>query len=291
MAKTYHFVTLDVFTDRRFGGNPLAVFADAQGLDTSTMQALASEFNLSETTFVLPPIDARHTAQVRIFTPSAEIGFAGHPNIGTAWVLAALGRDTDGRLTFEGGSGPVEIDVERESGELRMCRLVAPQPLRLGVAPDAADLASCAQLKPSEIGRTDVASVGLDCVCAEVALETLAQAAPDASAFRAVADRWLGPQGRFMLCLYARDGHQLRSRVFGPLYGVTEDPACGSATAALTGLLLERDAASTSRIVMHMGSEMGRPSVLHAGAEKQGDQVRVWLAGQCVEMTRGYIDL
>ncbi|MFZ4652049.1 MAG: PhzF family phenazine biosynthesis protein, partial [Rubrivivax sp.] len=86
MARAYDFVTLDVFTDRRFGGNPLAVFADARGLDTATMQALAGEFNLSETTFVLPPEDPRHTAKVRIFTPSAEIGFAGHPNIGTAWV-------------------------------------------------------------------------------------------------------------------------------------------------------------------------------------------------------------
>jgi|LakMenEpi03Aug12_release.lakeMendotaPanAssembly.Ray.scaffolds.fasta_scaffold35180_2 trans-2,3-dihydro-3-hydroxyanthranilate isomerase len=291
MAKTYHFVTLDVFTDRRFGGNPLAVFPDARGLDTATMQALAGEFNLSETTFVLPPQDPRHTAQVRIFTPSAEIGFAGHPNIGTAWVLAALGHDTDGRLTFEGGSGPVEISVEREGGELRRCRLMAPQPLRLGAAPTAADLAPCARLVESDIGRTDVASVGLDCVCAEVAPDTLARAAPDASAFRAVADRWLGPQGRFMLCLYARDGDQLRSRVFGPLYGVTEDPACGSATAALAGLMLERDAAPSSRVVMHMGSEIGRPSVLHAGAQRLGDEVRVWLAGQCVEMTRGSIDL
>ena len=233
MAKAYEFITLDVFTDRPFGGNPLAVFPDARGLDTSTMQALAGEFNLSETTFVLPPEDARHTAKVRIFTPSAEIGFAGHPNIGTAWVLAMQGQDQQGRLVFEGGSGPVDIDVERDGDELKICRLMAPQSLKLGVAPSAADLAPCARLVAADIGRTDVASVGLDCVCAEVSVDALGRAGPDASAFRAVADRWLGPQGRFMLCLYARDGNQLRSRVFGPLYGVTEDPACGSATAAL----------------------------------------------------------
>jgi trans-2,3-dihydro-3-hydroxyanthranilate isomerase len=94
-----------------------------------------------------------------------------------------------------------------------------------------------------------------------------------------------------MLCLYARDGDQLRSRVFGPLYGVTEDPACGSATAALTGLLLERDAAPNKRTVMRMGTEVGRPSVLYAGAERSGDGVRVWLAGQCVEMMRGSISV
>ncbi|MCE2688315.1 MAG: PhzF family phenazine biosynthesis protein [Rubrivivax sp.] len=289
MARAYEFITLDVFTDRPFGGNPLAVFPDARGLDTSTMQALAGEFNLSETTFVLPPEDARHTAKVRIFTPSAEIGFAGHPNIGTAWVLAMQGQDQQGRLVFEGGSGPVDIDVERDGDELKICRLMAPQSLKLGVAPSAADLAPCARLVAADIGRTDVASVGLDCVCAEVSLEALGRAGPDASAFRAVADRWLGPQGRFLLCLYARDGDQLRSRVFGPLYGVTEDPACGSATAALAGLVLQRDEATNNRIVMHMGAEIGRPSVLYAGAQRGDDGVRVWLAGQCVEMMRGTV--
>ena len=289
MTRAYEFVTLDVFTDRRFGGNPLAVFPDARGLDTATMQALAGEFNLSETTFVLPPEDARHTAKVRIFTPAAEIGFAGHPNIGTAWVLAQQGRDLQGRMVFEGGSGPVELGVERDAQGLKICKLMAPQRLKLGAAPGAADLAPCARLATADIGRTDVASVGLDCVCAEVSEDTLAHAGPDASAFRALADRWLGPQGRFMLCLYARDGDRLRSRVFGPLYGVTEDPACGSATAALAGLMLERDAATDNRIVMRMGSEIGRPSVLHAGAQRGEDGVRVWLAGQCVEMMRGTV--
>jgi trans-2,3-dihydro-3-hydroxyanthranilate isomerase len=183
----------------------------------------------------------------------------------------------------------VDIDVERDGDELKICRLMAPQSLKLGVAPSAADLAPCARLVAADIGRTDVASVGLDCVCAEVSQEALGRAGPDASAFRAVADRWLGPQGRFMLCLYARDGDQLRSRVFGPLYGVTEDPACGSATAALAGLMLQRDEATNNRIVMHMGAEIGRPSVLYAGAQRGDDGVRVWLAGQCVEMMRGTV--
>jgi trans-2,3-dihydro-3-hydroxyanthranilate isomerase len=206
-------------------------------------------------------------------------------------MLAAKGLDTHGRLTLEGGSGLVEIDVERDRGELRMCRLMTPQVLRLSAAPNAAELAPCAGLDASDIRQTDVASVGLDCVCAEVSVEVLARAAPNASAFRAVADRWLGPQGRFMLCLYARDGNQLRSRVFGPLYGVTEDPACGSATAALAGLLLERDGAPSNRLVMQMGAEIGRPSVLYTGAQRGDEGVRVWLAGQCVEMTRGTFSL
>lgn len=291
MARDYEFVTLDVFTDRRFGGNPLAIVPDARGLDTPTMQALAAEFNLSETTFVLPPEDPVHTAKVRIFTPSAEIGFAGHPNIGTAWWLASQGRDQEGQLSFEGGSGVVNIVVERDQGRLSSCRLMTPQALRLGAAPSAGDLAPCANLSAADIGRTDVASVGLDCVCAEVPEAALPRAAPDAAAFRALADRWLGPGSRFMLCLYTRHGDALRSRVFGPLYGVTEDPACGSATAALAGLLLERDGAPSNRIVMHMGNEIGRPSELHAGAERGDEGVRVWLAGQCVEVMRGTLSV
>src|SRR5882672_1210816 len=108
VMRTFSFVTVDVFTDRRFGGNPLAVFPDAQGLSDGEMQSLAGEFNLSETTFVLPPEDAANTARVRIFSRKAEMPFAGHPNVGTGWVLAGLGRDRDGTLRFEEIAGLVE---------------------------------------------------------------------------------------------------------------------------------------------------------------------------------------
>src|SRR5260370_9714886 len=98
--RSFSFVTVDVFTDHRFGGNPLAVFPDAQGLSDGEMQSLAAEFNLSETTFVLPPEDAANTARVRIFNRRSEMPFAGHPNVGTGWVLARLGRPRDGVLRF-----------------------------------------------------------------------------------------------------------------------------------------------------------------------------------------------
>ena len=111
---TYSFVTVDVFTDRRFGGNPLAVFPDASGLSDGEMQSLAAEFNLSETTFVVPPDDPSNTARVRIFNRTSEMPFAGHPNVGTGWVLAGLGRDRDGVLRFEEIAGLVEIRVERD---------------------------------------------------------------------------------------------------------------------------------------------------------------------------------
>src|SRR6185369_14616439 len=130
----YSFVTVDVFTDRRFGGNPLAVFPDARGLSDSDMQALAAEFNLSETTFVLPPSDPANTARVRIFNRKAEMPFAGHPNVGTGWVLAGQGRDRGGMLRFEELAGLVEIQVDRsESGKAPSCvTIAAPQPLSLG---------------------------------------------------------------------------------------------------------------------------------------------------------------
>jgi trans-2,3-dihydro-3-hydroxyanthranilate isomerase len=283
----YAFVTVDVFTNQRFGGNPLAVFPEATGLDSAQMQALAAEFNLSETTFVLPPQDAANTAQVRIFTPKVEIGFAGHPNLGTAWVLAQQGKDKAGLLRFEEAGGLVTVSVERQAGSLVSCRVEAPQALKLSEAPDTAELAACGGLKASDLLQTDVASVGLDCVYALVPEAALAHAAPDLAAFRTLARRWLGPQGRFHLCLYARDGQRLHARVFGPLNGVTEDPACGSATCSLAAMLLHQDGGETNRLVMHMGAEMGRPSMLHCGARRAPDGIRAWVGGSCVDVLRG----
>src|SRR3979490_1723410 len=131
---TFSFVTVDVFTDHRFGGNPLAVFPDARGMNDADMQSLAAEFNLSETTFVLPPQDPANTARVRIFNRRSEMPFAGHPNVGTGWVLAGLGRDRDGVLRFEEIAALVEVSVERDGGggHLRAVTIAAPQPLSLG---------------------------------------------------------------------------------------------------------------------------------------------------------------
>src|SRR5258708_19028779 len=128
--KAYAFVTVDVFQDRRFRGNPLAVFPDARGLSDADMQSLAGEFNLSETTFVLPPENPAHSARVRIFNRTAEMPFAGHPNVGTGYVLAGEGRDKDGVLRFEELAGLVEVKVERDrAGTLTGATIAAPQPL------------------------------------------------------------------------------------------------------------------------------------------------------------------
>lgn len=285
---TYRFETLDVFTDVRFGGNPLAVFPDAAGLDAVQMQAFAREFNLSETTFVLPPEDSANTARVRIFTPQAELPFAGHPNVGTAWVLAGTGRDRDGVLRFEEAAGLVEVSVERRDGGMTGCRVAAPRPLSVAEAPGPDDLAACAGLAAGEVRDAAVASVGTAAVCASVPAEALERAAPDAAAFRATAARWPGLGGRFLLCLYARESTGIvRARVFAPLHGIAEDPATGSAASALAALLLHRDGGDALDFDMHQGAEMGRPSLMKVGAERAVDGVRAWVGGACVPVLRG----
>ena len=182
--RTYSFVTVDVFTDRRFGGNPLAVFPDASGLSDGEMQSLAAEFNLSETTFVLPPDDPANTARVRIFNRTSEMPFAGHPNVGTGWVLAGLGRDRDGVLRFEEIAGLVEVRVERDGArQPRAVTIAAPQPLSLGAEMPVDLLAGCVGLDASDVvvaaHRPVVASVGNSFVIAEVTAAALSRAAPD----------------------------------------------------------------------------------------------------------------
>ena len=243
---TYAFVTVDVFTARRFGGNPLAVFPDASGLSDGEMQSLAAEFNLSETTFVVPPENPANTARVRIFNRTSEMPFAGHPNVGTGWVLAGLGRDRGGVLRFEEIAGLVEVNVERDGsgGHLRAVTIAAPQPLSLGAEMPVELLAGCTGVDVSDVivsvHRPVVASVGNSFVIAEVTAAALSRAVPDISRFRSAVEVFpaLGPR-RLPLYLYARDGaDRLRARMFSPLSGTTEDPATGSAATPLAALLL-----------------------------------------------------
>ena len=292
---SYEFVTVDVFTDRRFGGNPLAVFPDAQGISDADMQALASEFNLSEITFVLPPSDPAHTARVRIFGPTHELPFAGHPNVGTALVLAARAGAPPEAMVFEELAGLVRVCLAREGGQLT-ATVDAPQPLRLGADVPPPLVAACAGLSLGDI-VTDahgpcVASVGLGFALAEVSAAALAGAAPDVAAFREAAAATPTMPGTFSLHLYARDGDRLRARMFAPLAGIPEDPATGSANAALAALLLHL-APGRDRVAFEVaqGAEMGRPSLLRACAWREGSEVRAGVGGGAVPVLRGSVDL
>lgn len=289
------FVTVDVFTDRKFGGNPLAVVLDAQGLSTEQMQSIAAEFNLAETTFVLPPRDPAHTAHVRIFTPKSEMPFAGHPNVGTAFALAHLGKAAGDRFVFEEKAGLVPLDITRENGKVVATRLAAPQPLSVGetIAPEI--VASAVGLSVADIVRPPVlASTGVTFVFAEVASRAVLKAASyntDVFMKHLPMDRAVG------IHLYVpakEEGVEIQTRMFAPLYGVPEDPATGGANVTLIGLLGHLDPRPDLALskTIGQGFDMGRPSILEASAVKKAGKVEAThIGGRCVPMMSGTIEL
>jgi trans-2,3-dihydro-3-hydroxyanthranilate isomerase len=292
---SYDYITLDVFTDRRFGGNPLAVFPNAEGLDTATMQALAAEMNYSETTFVLPPRDPANSAQVRIFNRTAEMPFAGHPNVGTAHALARLGLAGGDVLRFEELAGLVEVRLIRENGECVGAEIDAPQTLSKFGTFDAEEIAACLSLSPEHIETRNHlpvrASLGVDFVLAEVEPDALAMATADLTAYRRVAAARDEVGERLSIFFYAADGDGIRARMFAPLAGTWEDPATGSANATLAALRLSLSDAQALAYHAVQGVEMGRESRLALRAWRAEDGVRASVGGRCVEVFRGTISL
>jgi trans-2,3-dihydro-3-hydroxyanthranilate isomerase len=292
------YITVDVFTDRAFGGNPLAVVLDAGGLSTAQMQAITSEFNYAETTFVLPPRDAAHDAQVRIFTVNKEIPFAGHPNVGTAFVLATQATKPPARLKFEEGAGLVPVEILNEGGKVFGAELTAPQPLKKLTQFSAEQAAAVVSLSSADI-RTDrhppqIVSVGLPFLVVELASrDGLRRARPDAAAFA----RTFPCDGSDAVYLYTRDippaekTSDLQARMFHPgSSGLSEDSATGSATVAVAALLAdlasERDGELKLRI--GQGVDMGRPSLLLTRVRKaNGAIASAHVGGTCVPMMEG----
>jgi len=289
----YRYCTCDVFTDTRFGGNPLAVLPEAAGLSERQMLQIAREFNYSESAFVFPP-ERGQARRVRIFTTSGELPFAGHPNIGTAFVLATTGAlgpiDTSVTVTFEELAGLVPIVIRRRS-ESFWCELSAPEPLSLGPTAPADLVASAVSLAPEDVvtttHRPQVASVGVPFLMVELRdRAALARARVAMPAFEALAAR----NGTARVHLYARSGDEVdfRARMFNPL----EDPATGSANCALVGLLSHCDAAADGAVVCRIaqGVEMGRPSLLEGRAEKRGGAVvATRIGGSSVLVSEGVI--
>ena len=309
------FATVDVFTTAPFSGNPLAIVLDAEGLSAAQMQAVAREFNYVETTFVLPPEDPAHTAQVRIFTPDRELPFAGHPNVGTAFVLArqgqAFGRAIRDDVVFEEKAGLVPVRVLREAGEAQRtsqfdavgAELTAPEPFRRGGDIDPALVAAAVSLPAGEVatGRhiPTVASVGLPFLIAELrSRDALRRMCPDPAALTE-ALRLAGVTG---LHLYTADTAgdatggkcDLSARMVCRMPIVVEDPATGSANGALVALLAQIDPQpdTTIKLTVAQGVDMGRPSLLHAQARKTGGVIdAVKVGGRCVEVMEGSFSL
>lgn len=292
------YITVDVFTDRAFGGNPLAVVLDAGGLSTAQMQAIATEFNYSETTFVLPPANPAHDAQVRIFTVRSEIPFAGHPNVGTAFVMATLAAKPPARLLFEEKAGLVPVEILTEQGAVVNAELTAPQPLKRLSYFSAEQAAACLSLSAGDV-KTDrhapqIVSVGLPFLAVELASrEALRRARPDAAAFA----KTFRCDDSDAVYFYTREVPasekpcDLQARMFHPgASGLSEDPATGSATAAAAALLADLDPVRDGEVKLNIGQgvDMGRPSLLKTRVRKQNGAVTsVHVGGGCVLMMEG----
>lgn len=295
------YVTADVFTDRMFGGNPLAVVLDAAGLSTAQMQAIALEFNYSETTFVLPPEDSAHTAKVRIFTPRTEVPFAGHPNVGTAFMLAREGRfaaaAAAGKFVFEEAAGLVPLQLLHEGGVIVGAELRAPEALSRRTLVSREVAAACLSLDPRDIAMQahapQIISVGLPFLAVELeSRDALSRSKPNIAAHSEL----LPLDGADAIFAYCRAGNEpgaadetvLHARVFSPLDGIVEDPATGSACAAAIALLaaLEADGRTERTWRIHQGVDMGRPSLL-LGRTTSATAIGTHIGGRCVPVLDG----
>jgi trans-2,3-dihydro-3-hydroxyanthranilate isomerase len=292
--RAFRFVTVDVFTETRFGGNQLAVFPDARGLTDAEMQALAAEFNLSETTFVLPPENPQNSARVRIFNRVREMGFAGHPNVGTAYVLGQEDEGVPRAYRFEEPAGLVEVTLMRDgNGSVTGAEVAAPQPLTTGATLPVPLAAACAGIPETAMitarhPPTLATDGGNPRLLTEVTPEGLAAASPDLGAFRqAVTDHPEATRGFLSLYIYCRDGAGVRTRMFSPLVGTWEDAATGSAATLLAGFLLHLGGAQECAWRMLQGVEMGRPSLMLARACRRPEGIRAWVGGSSVPVLRG----
>ncbi len=296
----YRFLTADVFTSVRFGGNPLAVFPDARGLGDLQMQQIAQEFNLSETVFVLPPVEPAHTRRLRIFTPARELPFAGHPTVGAAFVLAAIGEIAlSGKHTsivFEEGVGPVPVTLAAQDGQPVSATLTTAVPPTFGPPPPRnAALAALLGLHEDDLVTGDYAPQAVSCGVPFLFVPVRGRAALasirlNRERWEQVLAIWWANQVYVLAFEPELPGSHLRARMFAPAMGIIEDPATGSAAAALAGYLGARDAMQTGtlRWVVEQGFEMGRPSTLTVEADKvEGVITAVRVGGAAVLVSEG----
>ena len=297
----YRYHTADVFTHQPFGGNPLAVVMDATGLDGETMRTIAREFNYSETVFVLPPDNPAHTARLRIFTPARELPFAGHPTVGTAFLLVHSGAvDFDGpetRLVLEEGVGPVPVTVHRDgAGRVASCQLSVAQLPEFGPpAPERGAIAAMLGLAPDQLLDGEFAPTAVSC-----GVPFLLVGVRDSAAVRRSRPdlvQWAKILGNFwateaLVYTPAPDlpDCELHGRMYAPSMGIPEDPATGAAGAALAGFLGSRAGDGSHAWRLAQGVEMGRPSRLMLEADTAGGAVTgVRVGGTSVAVCEGWI--
>lgn len=290
----YDFMILDVFTDKAFGGNQLAVLTDARGITAEAMQTIAREFNFPETTFVLPPSDPKNTRHVRIFTPGGELPFAGHPTVGTACALAMSGQAQVGEVVLEEGVGPVQVTTRNDNGAYSARLRLNRGPDVSDVVPSVEDVAATISLDPKDIDRVFCAGMGPRFTFVQVASrETVDRSQLDHQQWRrALADTW-GAQ-LFVFAGELSDGSEIYGRMYAPALGIAEDPATGAAAAAIVGAAASANGhgAGELRLDIVQGVAMGRPSFLGASAKIEGGAVSsIEVGGSCVLIAEGKIDV
>ena len=276
MPDRFRYVVCDVFTDTPLAGNQLAVFTDARGIPEERLQRLAKELNLAETTFVYPPKDDGHVF-MRIFTPAAELPFAGHPTLGTAFVLAGPLQLLEIRI--ETGRGTIPVRVEREGARIVFGRMEQPLPTIVPFerADELQSVLGVDSTLPIELYDNGVPHV----LVALASREEVAALRPDQQRLAAL--------GTYGINCFAGDGLTWKTRMFGPMLGIPEDPATGSAAGPLA-LHLARHGriAFGDEIEISQGAEIGRPSTLYARADGTADAVeRIEVGGSAVIVARG----
>jgi len=298
-----HYHRVDVFTDRAFGGNPLAVFTNGRGLSGETMQALAREFNLSETTFVLPPDDPRHDYRVRIFTPEQELPMAGHPTVGTSFVLARehmVRRDADEvMITLEEGVGPIPVRIVYGGGEPVFAEMSQPLPTFGPRLEDRGLVAAMLSLSEGDLEEglpLEVVSCGVPFLYVPVrGLDAARRARPRPDLIERAAADGVPPE----LFLFTREvvhaGSTVHSRMFAPGLGVVEDPATGAASGPLGCYLVRHGLVAcdgAAEIVSEQGVEMNRPSFVYIRIERRGGEfTAVRVGGRSHYMGEGFVEV
>lgn len=290
------FVTLDVFTDKLFAGNPLAVVLEPDGLDAAAMQGIAREFNLSETVFVWPPEDKAHRAKLRIFTPARELPFAGHPTVGTA-VLLGL-QSSAGDFVLEEKVGPVPCRVQTKGAGSGIATFDIPRlPAKEADVTDLGAIAKALGLSAADVGldsfKAERWSAGNPFTCVPVrGLDAIGRVRIDLGSF----DTAFGGGAHaaaFIFCRETREQSMFHARMFAPVMGVHEDPATGSAVAAFSGYLAAhggyRD--GEHRLRIEQGYEMGRPSLIELTLKISGGKLTgASIGGSAVVVMEGTIE-
>ncbi len=298
------FLLLDVFTQRPFGGNQLAVFPQAAGLSAPHMQRITREFNFSECVFVFPPQVEGRACRLRIFTPARELPFAGHPTVGAAYALASAGylplEGEETRAVFEEGVGPLEIVFHTQAGALSLVEFYAAKLPEFGPPPPAsALLAQVLSLAEDDLlsgaDFPEAVSCGVPFVFVPLrSLDAVRRARLDRDAWQAHLAS--SPANQVYLFSYQTetDSAQVHARMFAPEMGILEDPATGAAATALGGYLGKRSPLADGKLqwVIEQGFEIGRPSRLHLQVEKRGGEITsVRVGGSSVVVGEGWLDL